>query len=213
MKVIVERLGIFSLNGNDMKCNAIAYYYDGNGALDAQTIEVDFDENTNTVVFHDLVEAAIIQRSIDLSYSVSVSDIIWGGLPLINTPLAISESSMSLSVQTSTGAVGVQVDTARDSFVMVNAGVTTTATIGGVATGDMVVEVAPTNSATSGDWVEKGRVSNSQSISLAIVLQSVQVVKGMLVAFVPKGYYVKIRSITGSGSPTYAISSARKALM
>lgn len=132
----------------------------------------------------------------------------------LNSPLlGGADTSISLSVQTSTGAVGTQVSTARDAWVAVNGSVSTTATIGGNSAGDLVVEVAPTNSATAGDWVEKGRIGNSQNISLALALNSVQIVKGQMMAFVPKGYYVKVRSITGSGSPTYAVGSARKVLV
>lgn len=157
-------------------------------------------------------EAATMTAAINTyaaANSLTVSSIL--GLPtVVNAPV---ESALSLSVQTSTGAVGTQVSSTRNAYVMVNTGISTTATIGGASTGDLVLEVAPTNSATAGDWVEKSRSSNSQTITLAIVLQSVQVVKGEMIAYVPAGYYVKVRSITGAGSPTYSITSARQVLV
>lgn len=121
-------------------------------------------------------------------------------------------SALSLSLQTSTGAVGTQVSTTRNAYVMLNGNVSTTASIGGNAAGDIILEVAPTNSATAGDWVEWGRIGNSQTISLAIALNSVQVTKGMAVAFVPAGYYVKART-AGSGTVSYTLTNAKQILV
>lgn len=123
-----------------------------------------------------------------------------------------SESALSLSIQTSTGAVGTQVSATQASWVTIAGQVSTTASIAGNASGDIIVEVAPTNSATAGDWVEKGRIGNSQNLSLAITLQSVQIVKGQVVVFVPAGYYVKARS-SGSGTVSYTLNTVRKVLI
>lgn len=128
------------------------------------------------------------------------------------TAAAPAASALSLSLQTSTGAVGTQVSTTRNAYVMLNGSVSTTATIGGASSGDIILEVCPTNSATAGDWVEWGRIGNSQTISLAIVLNSVQVTKGMAVAFVPAGYYVKARQ-AGSGTVSYTLTNAKQILI
>lgn len=125
---------------------------------------------------------------------------------------AIAESALSLSIQTSTGAVGTQVSATQDAWVSIAGQVSTTASIAGNAAGDLIVEVAPTNSATAGDWVEKGRIGNSQNLSLAITLQSVQIVKGQVFAFVPMGYYIKARS-SGSGTVAYTLNTVRKILI
>lgn len=127
-------------------------------------------------------------------------------------PVAPVASALSLSLQTGTGAVGTQVSTTRNSYVMLNGVVSTTATIGGASAGDIILEVAPTNSATAGDWVEWGRIGNSQTISLALTLNSVQVTKGMAVCFVPAGSYVKARQ-AGSGTVSYTLSSAKQILV
>lgn len=124
------------------------------------------------------------------------------------TPVA---STLSLSLQTSTGAVGTQVSTTRNAYVMLNGIVSTTANIGGASSGDIILEVAPTNSATAGDWTEWGRIGNSQTITLALALNSVQVTKGMAVAFVPAGYYVKART-AGSGTVSYTLTNAKQIL-
>lgn len=131
---------------------------------------------------------------------------------LAATPAAPAASALSLSLQTSTGAVGTQVSTTRDSYVMLNGLVSTTANIGGASAGDIILEVAPTNSATAGDWVEWGRIGNSQTLTLAITLNSVQVTKGMAVCYVPAGYYVKARQ-AGSGTVSYTLTNAKQILI
>lgn len=124
-----------------------------------------------------------------------------------------SESSVSLSVQTSTGAVGTQISTNQDALVMVDLSTTTTANISGNAAIDLVLEAAPTNSATPGDWVTKGRTGNAQALTLAITLQSVQTNKSQTVAYVPAGYYVKVRSTGATGTTSSAVVEARVVLL
>lgn len=124
-----------------------------------------------------------------------------------------TESVITLSVQTSTGAVGTQVSVSQDALVFVDLSASTTASIAGNATLDLVVEVAPTNSATAGDWVVKGRSGNSQALSLAITLQSVQGVKSQAAVYVPMGYYIKVRSTSATGTNSGSVVEAYKLLL
>lgn len=110
----------------------------------------------------------------------------------------------SRSIVTGTGATGFQVSATRDSQVNYSVALSTTATIGGASTATVVLEVCPTNSATPANWVEVARVSNSQTITLAVALQSVQGVTAELSGVVPAGYFAKLRStVTGTGLATY----------
>lgn len=124
-----------------------------------------------------------------------------------------SEATLALSVQTSTGAVGTQVSATRDALVFVSQNISVTASIPGSAANDLVVEIAPTNSATAGDWIEKARSGQSQALSLALVLQSVQVVKGVLTVYVPAGYYLKVRSLGSIGTFSNGVSNSRVVLL
>jgi len=113
-------------------------------------------------------------------------------------------NNASRSLTTSTGAAGFQVSSTRDAAVNYNVTSSTTATIGGASSITVVLEIAPTNSATAGDWVEISRFSNGQTITLAIALQSVQTGAGNLGGIIPAGYYAKLRTITsGTASATY----------
>lgn len=119
-----------------------------------------------------------------------------------------SISYPSRSIVTGTGAVGTQISTTQGTDVHYNGTIVTTATISGPAQGTLVLEVAPTNSATTGDWKEQGRCTNGQNITLALALNSVQTIGCELSGYVPAGYYSKIRSITTSGSPTFTLNSS-----
>lgn len=121
-------------------------------------------------------------------------------------------SVLGISLVTGTGAVGTQISSTQASWVAITGSVSTTATIGGASSGDIIIEVAPTNSATSGDWVEWGRIGNSQTISLALALNSVQVTKGQVMAFLPIGYWVKART-NGSGTVSYSLLDAKQILL
>lgn len=116
------------------------------------------------------------------------------------------------TIVTGTGATGFQVSSTRDATVNYSATIVTTATIAGNSSGTIVLEIASTNSATAGDWVEIGRMTNGQALSLAIALQSVQTTAGQIGAVIPSGYWGKLRSIS-SGTTTFAVNSAQEVLL
>lgn len=170
------------------------------------------------------IEAAVATAINNLCSSISLpnpSTIDWlfstpgdvaAAIAAIPAPAVPLASALSLSLQTSTGAVGTQISATRNAYVMLNGNVSTTSTIGGASAGDIILEVAPTNSATAGDWIEWGRIGNSQTITLALALNSVQITKGMAVAFVPAGYYMKARQ-AGSGTVSYTLTNAKQILI
>lgn len=120
---------------------------------------------------------------------------------------------VSQSIVTGTGATGFQVSATQDVSVSYGVTIASTATIGGSASGTVVLEIAPTNSATAGDWKEVARVTNGQAITLAIALQSVQTIAGTLTGIIPAGYYAKIRSINNAGTPSFSYNSGAETLL
>lgn len=199
VKVIFEQF-IFA-NGSNIFYGAA--YMNGSSIVDTPTRQISPTAYTTISDIISAVENDILSYASSQSYSITAADILWVGL---NSPSgSVSESTPTLTLQTSTGAVGTQLSASQAGWLTIEGSVSTTATIGGASAGDILVEVAPTNSATAGDWVQKGIIGNSQNITLAIVLNSVQVVKGATTVFVPAGYYAKVRSLTGSGSPTYSL--------
>ncbi len=128
-------------------------------------------------------------------------------------PARSFNNSPGRSIVTGTGATGFQVSSTRDSIVNYSVNIVTTATIAGGQDGMVLLEIAPTNSATPGDWVEVGRSRNGQALSLALTLQSVQTVAGQVGAVIPAGYYAKLRSVNNTGTPSYAFNSGQEVLI
>lgn len=171
---------------------------------------------------------AIIAWGVTNSLTITIPDIIWIqaqsdwnesntilmdyvlNKPTINT-LSFNNAP-SRSIVTGTGATGFQVSSTRNANVQYSPTMVTTASISGNASDVIVFEIAPTNSATAGDWVEIGRLTNAQALSLAITLQSVQTTSGILGGIIPTGYYAKMRAIT-SGTVTNSYSSGQEVLL
>lgn len=112
-------------------------------------------------------------------------------------------STLSLSL-VGTGATGTQISSAKDSTVRLNVSTSTTSTIGGPATSIVALKICATNNATEGNWTTVAVLENDQTISLAIILNSIQVMKGQLCADIPASWYVKL---VNSGSGTHAETS------
>lgn len=123
---------------------------------------------------------------------------------LINTPVipnvTRTTSSLTLSL-VGTGATGTQISATKDSTVRCSISTSTTSTIGGPSTSLVSIKTCSTNSSTEGNWGTIATFESDQTITLAIALQSIQVVKGQLCADVPAAWYVKL---VNSGTGTHA---------
>lgn len=117
-------------------------------------------------------------------------------------------STLSLSLVGS-GATGTQISTLKDSTVRANVSTSTTSTIGGPSTSVITLKKCSTNNATEGSWTTVATLENDQTITLAVVLQSTQVVKGQLETDVPAGWYVKLVN-SGTGTHTEGFISGEQ---
>lgn len=132
----------------------------------------------------------------------------------LNIPRSFNNVPSSKTIQViADSANGFQVSSTRDSAVTYSVTVVTTATIGGSSSGYVVLEIAETNSVTASDWKETGRVTNAQTITLALALQSALTIGGSMSAIVPAGYYARLRSVNVSGTPSYAYVSGQEVLL
>lgn len=202
MKAIIEQLAVSQNGANDGLATA-AFYDSGNFVLE-HTFTFSVSGLDTSKDFQDAVNSAILQYSVDNSYGMTIDDIIWPPIPVP------TQSPASRSIVTGTGATGFQPSATKNVLASYSVTIATTATIGGSADGTVVLEIAPTNSATPGDWVEVARFRNGQAITLALTLQSVQTIAGCVSGFIPKGYYAKLRSINNSGTPTYTYNSGQE---
>lgn len=116
------------------------------------------------------------------------------------------------SVVTGTGATGFQVSATRNAVVNYSVTIATSSTLTGSTNGYVVLEIASTNSATAGDWVEIGRTPSGQSNTLVVGITLNQTGGGQVGGIVPAGYYAKLRSVNVSGTPTYTYNSGQEIL-
>lgn len=119
-------------------------------------------------------------------------------------------STLSLSL-VGTGATGTQISSTKDSTVRTTVSTSTTSTIGGPATSVVSLKMCATNDAIEGNWTTVATFESDQTVTLAIALQCVQVVKGQLTADVPAGYYVKLVN-SGTGTHSEAFVSGQKTI-
>lgn len=120
----------------------------------------------------------------------------------------------SRSLTTGTGGTGFQVSATRNAVVNYSVTIATAVQIGVVTNVDgyVVLEIAPTNSATAGDWIEIARAAQAQNIGLAVALSSTQKGGGNLTGIVPAGWYAKIRTVNLQGTPAYTYNSGQEVL-
>lgn len=115
-----------------------------------------------------------------------------------NASRATSPLALSL---VGTGATGTQISATKDSSISCCVSTSTTSTIGGPSTSVVALKICATNNATEGSWTTVATAENDQTITLAVVLQSTQLVKEQLYSDVPVGWYAKL---VNSGTGTHA---------
>lgn len=136
-----------------------------------------------------------------------------GALNVPNTtPAAIVINDVpGRSIVTTTTSTGFQIDASRACEVHYDIDLSTTASIAGNAAVSVYLETAATNSTTAGDWTSIAKVTNTQALSLAITLQSIQGVTMSFNRKIPAGKYVRLRSvISGTASATIAYAQETK---
>jgi hypothetical protein len=116
-------------------------------------------------------------------------------------------------VTSSTSANGFQISATRDAFVNYKATIVTTCTITSGQLGTILLEICATNSATASDWLEIGRFTNGQTGGLVVGLTLVQTTAGQLSGWVPAGWYVRLRTINTTGTPSFTYNTGQEALL
>lgn len=186
----------------------------GKPSIPASQIQSDWNEaTTGSLDFiknkPSLSTVATTGNYTDLSGKPSLATVATSGsyTDLTNQPTIPSvtrtTSSLNLSL-VGTGATGTQIHATKDSSVKCTVSTSTTSTIGGPSTSLVVLKICSTNNATEGSWTTVATFESDQTITLALALQSIQIVKGQLCADIPGGWYVKlVNSGTGTHAETF----------
>lgn len=103
-----------------------------------------------------------------------------------------------------TGATGTQAHATKPATVRLWLSESVTSSIGGPSVAAVNIKICATNNATEASWTTLGTFEEDQTVTLAIALQSIQVMKGMIEFDLPAGYYWKAES-SGSGTNSESI--------
>lgn len=136
------------------------------------------------------------------------------GIVVIATPSTLSfAQGVARSLVSTTASTGFQVSSSRVAIVHYTSTVGTTATIGGASAGMIYFETAATNSVTPSDWTIVSQMGNSQTITLAVALQSAQTVTETVAGLIPIGYYARLRTSNVSGTPSFTYVTGQEVLL
>lgn len=126
-------------------------------------------------------------------------------------PAAISlNNAPGRSLVSSTSATGFQVSASRVADVRYEGTFSTTSTIGGPASITVFLETADTNSTTPSDWTVVARQQNSNTITLAVALNQVDIEPWCLHRYIPAGKYVRIRKGPATGTADATIQAEQQ---
>lgn len=118
----------------------------------------------------------------------------------------------SRTVVTTTSSTGFQVSATQNAQVCYEGTMSTTSTIGGPSSANVFMETADTNSTTPGDWTIVAQQNASNTITLAVVLQQVDVEPWSMCRVIPAGKFVRVRS-SGAGTFSAAINAQQQEVL
>lgn len=102
-----------------------------------------------------------------------------------------------------------QVSTVSSAFVIYSVDILTTLSLTGGQKGTAYLEISPNNST----WQTIIPYTNGNIGSLTIGLNTSQTQTAILLGYVPVGYYVRIRKVNVTGTPTFTYNSGQEILM
>jgi len=118
-----------------------------------------------------------------------------------------SQSAATRSLNTA-----YQVSSTRPAWVTYSVQITVTASLTGGQQGDVIMEIASNAGFTAG--VQTVAIAGlGQTYSLAVAIQGVQPQTGVVSGFVPAGYYVRLRTVSVTGSPTFNYRAGQETLL
>lgn len=122
-------------------------------------------------------------------------------------PAAPTQSQPSRALNTA-----FQISATRNAMVSYSIQITVTASIAGGQNGDIILEIA-SNSGFTTNVQTIAIAGNGQTYTLAVALQGVQPTTNVVAGFVPAGYYVRIRTMNNTGTPSYSLRAQQEALI
>lgn len=121
-------------------------------------------------------------------------------------------TSKSQSAQTRSLNSAFQISATRATLAIYSVKITTTVSIGSNQDGDVILEIASDSGFTANvQTLSVG--SSSQTVTLAIALNSIQANTIVVSGYVPVGYYTRLRTVNVTGTPAFAYRTGQEVLM
>lgn len=155
---------------------------------------------------HSVAQVTGLQAFLDDKASISsLSSVAFTGsyADLSNKP-TYSQTAVSRSLNTI-----FQPSTTRNVVGAYSVRIACSASLLGGQEGAVVFEISPSSTFASG-IVEVGRIENRNSVALAIAITVNQDFTGTVVGTVPTNYYVRLRTINTTGTPTFTYKSGQE---
>lgn len=124
-----------------------------------------------------------------------------------NKPPLRSQSSTNRSLNSS-----FQPSSTRDSLVNYSVEVSTSLSLTGGAQGTVFLEIASDSGFTT-NVQEVGRFTNANTGTLTVGLALTQTVTANLTGYIPAAYYVRLRTVNTTGTPTFTYRSGQEVLL
>lgn len=102
-----------------------------------------------------------------------------------------------------------QPSTAHDSLCTYSVAITCTSSISAGQSGDVIFEIA-TDSGFTTNVQTLAIIGNAQTFSLAVAIQGVQTITGVLQGIVPQSMWARLRTVNNAGTPTYAYRAGQE---
>lgn len=159
----------------------------------------------------DSADAAMQAAMTTLQGAVTTLQSTVAGLAPVDPIYSDSLPGTRVLVSTAAAANGWQIHATRRSWVTYSVTIQTTLSLTNGTGAYVVLEIAATNSSTAGDWKERARFTNSQAgSSLTIGLSVQQTIGAPLACMVPPGWFVRLRRVNISGTPTITLDSGQE---
>lgn len=164
--------------------------------------QVNSDWNASSGVAQILNKPTIPAAQVNSDWNASS-----GVAQILNKPAALTQSQPARALNSI-----FQISTTRNALVSYSVQITVTASIGSGQNGDAILEIASDSGFTT-NVQTVAILGNSQVVTLAIALQSVQSGTGTLVGVVPAGYYSRIRTVNNTGTPAFLMRAQQEVLL
>jgi len=121
-------------------------------------------------------------------------------------------SNRSQSASTRSLNSAFQLSTTRDSEVRYSVDISCTSTLLGGQSGTVILEMANNAAFTTGVQT-LCQFTNSNSVSLAIAITVTQINTACLTGYIPAGNWIRLRTVNGTGTPTFTYQVGQEVLL